>query len=333
MLVEGYLAEYCSLIDDALPDEMAQIAAHFALSMENATNDPGQRFKPLEASFPIDRDLGSFHHRRLFDLSIDPCSLERFYAIIKRFDCLKTRHNELFNWFRRKHQVQEAPWKNLGKSKVFPIEYILPRKEAKLRPPVFETLRVSLLKSGKARWELRVRFFTVNRAKAEVVLDDIHTIIYERYARTPPRATVSYHGTALLMQDNSIIKEQKKYSLDPGKGLEIDLVLSASRTESAPAHGQDPHEVDGPIRIIFGLLLDYYFPKLQPINRGCTPSDCLYLFVSSNPGANPEFEAVNNSVIRRMKQLSRDNKKLQKSLQMLEDLLDQHLKLRLLPKP
>jgi hypothetical protein len=144
--------------------------------------------------------------------------------------------------------------------------------------PQFESLRVDCESLTKAHWRLRIRFLLRNTLDQAIAVDDIHVRVYSLHVPTPPYLTISYRGEAEILQDNSMLKKDQTYSLEPGDGLEMVLVTEVARLEGAPLYSSGDHETPGPMLAVFGLLLDYYILARQTIERRVLPSDCLYFF-------------------------------------------------------
>jgi hypothetical protein len=123
----------------------------------------------------------------------------------------------LFRWLqlqRAAGRVTEAAWKLIGGSTITTVGPLpdLPRAVE----PTFKTLRTTSELLEPARLKLRIRFAFLNATEDTITLDDIHTVIYEKAVPTPPLFDMTYHGDALLLQDNSILKDHRNYSLKPG---------------------------------------------------------------------------------------------------------------------
>jgi hypothetical protein len=197
--------------------------------------------------------------------------------------------------------------------------------------PCFRTLRVSLEKISKAKWRFRIRFVFLNLTQDTLTLDDIHTAIYAKYVPTPPYATISYRGEMSLLQDNSVLKGEEDYSLLPGKGYEIVLVLEQSRLEGAPLYGSDSEE-PGPMISVCGIFVDYYSFRGAEIERKAIPSDTVYYFQCNGKDDAGELRVVNDEFLREVKSRVYHSESARGILDSLEQIVEQHVSRRPVPR-
>jgi len=181
-----------------------------------------------------------------------------------------------------------APRAELGGSSALPLRRRRPAP-ASSAGIGFHVLRATAVPVESGRWQLRVRAVLLNHTAGAVVFDDLHTIVYLRLAPTPPLMTVSYHGNAIVLQDNTLFKEQGVYSIEPGDGIEIDVLTQVTRYVGAPAY-YPMREEDGPTCILFGLIADFY--ATDGLRRTATPSDALLLFTCRSQDDDPTFVAI-----------------------------------------
>jgi hypothetical protein len=174
-------------------------------------------------------------------------------------------------------------------------------------------------------WRFCVRFALINRLAEELVIEDIHAKLYERNVPGGSGAelTMGWFGKVVLTQDNTILREQKTYSLQPGDGYEISLVLEMSSVAGAHC-----------TRTVFGLLVDYYTLKPEGIERRAVPSDCLYMFQQTVDHKEwHEFRVLNEQTIGEISLRHEHDEKAQKAIAGLEKCLSEHTKHRPIPKP
>ena len=225
----------------------------------------------------------------------------------------------------------DAPWKKIGDSAIEPAVTTLPDISRLNAVPIFKTLRADVIKIGPAKWRFKVRFLFKNSLKQEIVVDDMHTRVYEKDVPTPAYMTIKYRGDVLLLQDNTIWKDNKSYSLKSNDGYEIVIVLEMTRIEGSPLYGPD-HVRDGPVRTIFGLIIDYYYVDGIDVKRGSLPSDCIYLFEYKNNYDWEELKAIDSVVIEEIRMRHVGDSIMTPVVQRLEGLLTEHLSFRLTPK-
>jgi len=174
--------------------------------------------------------------------------------------------------------------------------------ESSADKPLFETLRVKTTCLSDAHWRFSIRFLLLNDTSPEIHLEDIHAKVYRKYIPSPPLLTIGYRGEVVLQEDNTIAKEEKSYSLAPGDGYEIDLILELTRIEGSPVYGTD-RERPGPILAVLGLLVDYYY--LLPdgsVKRRTVPSDSLYFFecLDRKSGQRSTLRFVDNDLLKEL---------------------------------
>ena len=138
---------------------------------------------------------------------------------------------------------------------------------------------------------MRLRSVLINTTNNSIVFDDLHTVIYARISPTPPLLTISYHGNAIILQDNTLFKEQKSYSISPSDGIEFDIITQVSRYEEMPSY-YPMREEAGPICVLFGLIADYYDTVDPRRSRGSVTTDSLFIFICRAHGMSPELIEV-----------------------------------------
>lgn len=162
--------------------------------------------------------------------------------------------------------------------------------------PTFVIRDLEYKELGPGYWQLKPRVLLHNTSPREILLDDVHVIIYVEISSVPPLATISYHGTSVILQDNTLLKEEgRPYSLAPGDGFEMDLVIEATRLEGAPSYYPVTPK-RGACCFLFGLIADYsrLDPHTSDESNVTTPSLCMFLCRSEKE--EPEFIEVDNRV-------------------------------------
>jgi hypothetical protein len=202
------------------------------------------------------------------------------------------------------------------------------------REPQFFTRRCKADQVSKAKWRLEIEFQVFNpTGSREMVIDDLHARLFEWDAHAPPLATISFYGDVWLTQDNSILKEQRVYSLPPGDGYIINLVFEATRVEAAPAYGMAPHESEGSVAIVFGLLLDYYFLTTPMPDRRAIPSDRIYMFTYSKGDDDASVRALDQRELNDLRTRNSGGKDALAFIKRIEDYLEEHLSFHPEPIP
>jgi hypothetical protein len=166
----------------------------------------------------------------------------------------------------------EMPGESIGGSEI----RLVPGTSEREHPGLarFSTLRCSVRAVTQSQSLTEVRFIFLNASRHDLVFDDLHVKIYERQAIHPLLATIDYYGAVRLRADNTIAKAMKTITVLRGNGAEMTLMVAARRFEGMLAQDEKP----GALRVIFGILLDYYFFGQDGIvHRRAIPSDCLYL--------------------------------------------------------
>lgn len=184
-----------------------------------------------------------------------------------------------------------APRAELGSSSVLPFQGRLRSEPTAAGDVGFHALRATPVPVESGRWQLRIRAVLVNNGPSEVVLDDLHTIVYFRIAPTPPLLTISYHGNAIILQDNTLFKDARSYSIGPGDGIEIDILTQVTRYEGAPSY-YAMREDGGPVCILFGLTADLYGTSNVRESRRAVSSDAIFLFLCRMKDDEPQFSVV-----------------------------------------
>jgi hypothetical protein len=188
--------------------------------------------------------------------------------------------------------------------------------------PEFKTLRLDASKTKDQGWQFRIRFAFINRLRETVVIDDIHAKLYEQNVPGSAVLTMGSWGEIILLQDNTILREQREYSIEPGDGYEISLVFKMSSVGYAYT-----------TRTVFGLLLDYYAITKSGVGRRARPSDCLYMFQQKPAEDWSEFRELNLDTISELALRHRLDGGALKAIERLKGFLDEHAKLRLTPNP
>jgi len=187
----------------------------------------------------------------------------------------------------------DAPRGELGSSAV--MLFHGPRRGAPTRATTeeigFHALRATAIPVDNGRWQLRIRAVLLNNGRDEIVFDDLHTAVYFRIAPTPPLLTISYHGNAIILQDNTLFKDARSYSIAPGDGIEMDVLTQVTRYEGAPSY-YGMREEGGPVCVLFGLIADLYSTIDVQRSRRAVPSDSIYLFLCRIKGAEPAFDVI-----------------------------------------
>jgi hypothetical protein len=195
-----------------------------------------------------------------------------------------------------------------------------------LSEPTFKTLRAVAKKENAERCTLKIRFVFLNTTSKQISIEDIHNRLYECKIVWHAPLTLGYHSEVKLLQDNTILKESRSYSLEPGDGYEIDLVFQLTRGDNEPT------------RHLFGLLVDYY--TVEPsgrIDRKTMTSDCIYMMKCRSThtfGPNAEFEltAIDQSFIEELKSRHENESGMLEYINQIESILKDHLAFRPIPK-
>jgi hypothetical protein len=220
----------------------------------------------------------------------------------------------------------DAPLASLGFSEVRPAPAATTASIA-LRPEM-RTLRVEATPNEPAAWRLRIRFVFINRTPHEICFDDIHARIYERDVPTPAFATIHYRGEVLLRQDNTIFKDERAWTLASGDGFEITLAFDLTRYEGLATMGETVAR-PGPVRTLFGLLLDY-FGTAQPFRREAIASDCLYLFQHGD--GETRFTALDAAEVEAMRSRHASDARMLPVVETCSRFLREHHALRPVPR-
>ena len=267
----------------------------------------------------------------LIALGIVPCSLALVFSLYKMCVPAARSKRGLQEHTSPFPIPDEVPWKKIGGSSIE-----LARGSALTQPmhvdePVFKTLRADLEKIGDAKWRLRIRFVFLNTLNETLAVDDMHTRLYEKELPGYYPATIGYRKDVLLLEDNTIWKDEKSYSLGPGDGYELVLVLEITRMAGSEGYGTF-RESAGPVSTVFGLLVDYYCATTTSgLERRALPSDCIYVFEAEDDSA--EFRAIDSETIRELVSRYKTDQNAMKRLERLETLLADHLAFRPVPKP
>jgi hypothetical protein len=240
-----------------------------------------------------------------------------------------------------------AYYETLGGSSIKLQHHSLVEMTPQTGGPVFKNLQVeatALLPAAK--WRFRVRFALTNFLEDEIALNDIHVKVYEKAMPLLPKASWFYFGEVLLMQDNTIWKEEgKSYSLKNGDTFDITLIMEMTRRE-VDYGARDV--IPGPIRALFGIFIDYYilFPSGE-INAQTVLSDVIYMFENKwlahrgakdwryiNPLEDGDFiiKAVNGEEIEQLKSLHTHNPAMLAIVAGIEAQLKRHLQSKPIPK-
>jgi len=187
----------------------------------------------------------------------------------------------------------EAPLAAIGGSNIQPASMLgsQPNDGADLG---FLTLKCQAQQVSESKWLLSVVFELLNRTDSEIVFDDVHVRIFERDSFAPALDTISYFGDVWIARDNTLIKEDRSYSVSPADGFQLRLNVTATRVEGAPAYGASPTEKGGQLLVVFGIVIDYYIRRSGGhVERACRSSDSVYVLNSSGVLSGRAFFPVN----------------------------------------
>jgi len=190
----------------------------------------------------------------------------------------------------RAPSFEEAPLRPIGGSTVESTSeqragtQTLPASE-----PLFKTLRVRTERCAAGQWRFTVKFVIVNLLDKSIAIDDLHTVVYEKWGKAPSTGAswIASAGEIWLMQDNSVHDQLRSRSIEPGNGCEMGVVLELSRLDRSPSPD------GGRARAVFGLILDYYMLDERDIVRKSKTSDCIYVFNYAAQHDAGTIEAVN----------------------------------------
>ena len=189
--------------------------------------------------------------------------------------------------------------------------------------PAFKTLRVTADEQTSGL-KLRIRFICANPLDIEIAVDDIHVVLFERFIGENYRMTLGHISEVILTKDNTILKEDRSYSLCPGDGFEIDLVIGMS------------NKGDDPARVIFGLVIDYITDYAKAPSRKTMPSDCIYMvryksLTTFGPKTKIEIVAIDTEFLNYQRLKNSNDAQAIEYLETLQGILEKHQSFRPIP--
>lgn len=203
--------------------------------------------------------------------------------------------------------------------------------------PQFETIRVWANKNGKARWRINVKFVITNNTNGIIRIDDMHSKVYEHLIPTPAYLTIGYSAHLQLNEHNSLDKTEPLQTLEQGDWYQIELGMDITREEGVP--GSRPSEdgpkvsafgpmvgygpVEGPIRTVFGIVVDYYIVTETGKENRTLQSDCLYMFQSVADSS--DLKALDPITLEHLTTVHQGNEIALKQISHLRDMLQSHL--------
>lgn len=230
--------------------------------------------------------------------------------------------------------AEEARSKNLGETTVAPLKSAeLKNANQGVSEPIFETFQIwTKHDAAEARWNIYIDFAFKNCCSYPLLIHDIHARIYKKHVPAPPQATVGYRAEIVLLADNKIRLGSGVLNLPVNEGYNITLAMELARFQGSPVYGSD-HAEKGPVRIVFGLFVDYSLERPRDFERRPSiPSDRLYLFECSSRQDAGQLEKIDQAWLTQLRASGGMSKKQQNEVNELDALLFDHLAARPIPR-